>query len=117
MNKAEQETIKEKINKAVNQKNEKNIIMAVVAYIFFFIPLFTDAKNDPFVKYHLKQALALFIAYVIIMFISWIPFTFIFILILDVVMLVLFAIGITHAIKGEEKPLPLVGMFADKINL
>lgn len=35
-------------------KKEKNIGMAVVAYILFFIPLLTDAKNDPFVKYHVK---------------------------------------------------------------
>ncbi|MBP6855591.1 MAG: hypothetical protein KBC26_01280 [Candidatus Pacebacteria bacterium] len=37
-----------------SEEHKKNIAMAIVAYILFFIPLLTDAKNDPFVKYHVK---------------------------------------------------------------
>lgn len=44
----------------------KNIGMAIVAYIIFFIPLLTEAKKDPFVKYHVKQGLVLFIAWIIV---------------------------------------------------
>ncbi|GAF91940.1 unnamed protein product, partial [marine sediment metagenome] len=47
-------------------KKEKNTGMAIVAYILFFIPLLTDAKNDPFVKYHVKQGLSLFLVAVVI---------------------------------------------------
>jgi len=99
------------------QKKEHNTAMAVVAYILFFVPLLTDAKNDPFVKYHVKQGLVLFIAYVIVMTISWMPFFYWFAWIFYVALLVLFIIGIMHAVNGEEKPLPFIGHFADKFNI
>ncbi|GAH92852.1 unnamed protein product [marine sediment metagenome] len=54
-------------------KKEKNTGMAIVAYILFFIPLLTDAKNDPFVKYHVKQGLSLFLVAVVIRIIAYIP--------------------------------------------
>jgi len=40
--------------------------MAILAYILFFIPLLTDSKNDPYVKYHIKQGLVLFIGGILI---------------------------------------------------
>ena len=92
----------------------KNTGMAVVAYIVFFIPLLTDSKNDPFVKYHVKQGLVLFIC----SFIVWIIASFIPILgwiispILNIVILVLAILGIINAVNGVEKPLPLIGQFA-----
>ncbi|HOE15288.1 MAG TPA: hypothetical protein PLH82_01145 [Candidatus Paceibacterota bacterium] len=45
---------------------EKNTGMAILAYILFFIPLLTDSKKDPFVKYHVKQGLVLFIGGILI---------------------------------------------------
>ena len=45
----------------------KNTMMAVIAYILFFVPLLTgDAKKDSFVKYHTKQGLVLFLLAVLI---------------------------------------------------
>ncbi len=106
------------------QKKEQNTVMAVVAYILFFIPLLTDAKNDPFVKYHVKQGLVLFITYIIVMVISRMLFSFALgfgffglTSLLNVALLVLLVMGIMHAINGEQKPLPLIGQFADKINI
>jgi len=41
--------------------------LAIVAYILFFIPLLTDAKNDPFVKFHVKtRVLIIFCLWVIL---------------------------------------------------
>ena len=45
---------------------KKNIGMAIVAYILFFVPLLTDDKNDPFVRYHVRQGLAFLIAAIIV---------------------------------------------------
>ncbi|MCD6232872.1 DUF4870 domain-containing protein [bacterium] len=100
-------------------KKERNTGMAIVAYILFFIPLLTNAKNDPFVKYHVKQGLALFItaiaAAIINQFLFLIPFLgwglswligfFVF---------ALFIVGVSNASKGEQKPLPLIGKFGEK---
>lgn len=95
---------------------KKNTTMAIVAYIIFFIPLLTDAKNDPFVKYHIKQGLALFIVAVALGILQSILFyrMWFIIQLLQLGVLVLAIMGIMHAAKGEEKPLPLIGGFAEK---
>ena len=97
---------------------EKNTGMAMVAYIVFFIPLLTESKNDPFVKFHVKQGLTLFVVWIAAGFASMIP------LIgrmlapfLSLAMLALMAVGIMNANKGEKKPLPLIGGFADRFNI
>jgi uncharacterized membrane protein len=95
------------------KKKEKNIGMAVLAYIIFFIPLLTDAKNDPFVKYHVKQGLILFIAGCITAAFSWVPPIHWFSGFLNIALLILFIVGILNALSGKEKPLPLIGKFSD----
>ena len=100
------------------QGSKKNTGMAVIAYIIFFIPLLTDAKNDPFVKYHVKQGLVLFIGYIIEIFVGMIPFIgWIISPLLGILLLILFIIGIMNAIGGKEKPLPVIGGFAQNFKL
>ena len=95
------------------KSSKKNTGMAVIAYIVFFLPLLTEAKNDPFVKFHVKQGLVLFIGYIIEMFIWWIPVLgWVIAPLLAILLFVLFIIGIMNAINGNEKPLPLIGSFA-----
>jgi len=97
----------------------KNVGMAVVAYILFFIPLLTEAKNDPFVKYHVKQGLALFIAAIVVWIVNSI-LLFIPILgwmlswLFSLFLLILVIIGIMNAARGEQKPLPVIGKFGEK---
>ena len=98
---------------------QKNTGMAIVAYILFFIPLFTDAKKDPFVKYHVKQGLLIFLGWIAIAILSWIVgwyFYTLWILIrlLNLVVFVLMVIGIINASQGKQVPLPIVGKFAEK---
>jgi len=87
-----------------------------LAYILFFIPLLTGAKNDPFVKFHVKQGLLIFIGWVAVSIISWIlPWQLgIIATILDICVLVLMVVGIMNAAKGEQKPLPAVGKFGEQ---
>lgn len=98
----------------INNKG-KNTGMAVVAYIIFFLPLLTEAKKDPFVKYHVKQGLTLFIAgllarvIVLVPFIGWMllwPY--------NILIFILFVTGVMNALGGNQKPLPLIGKFAEK---
>jgi len=97
------------------QAKGKNTGMAVVAYIVFFIPLLTEAKNDPFVKYHVKQGLVLFLCGVVVWLISEsLPGLGLIIApILNIAVIVLLVLGIMNALNGVEKPLPFVGQFAD----
>lgn len=101
---------------ANQQKKEKNTAMAIIAYIIFFIPLLTDAKKDPFVKYHVKQGLVLFICSILVgivakIFVLSIIGTII-VPLLNLGLLILLIIGIINATNGVEKPLPFIGQFA-----
>ncbi|NIR47464.1 hypothetical protein GWO43_04305, partial [candidate division KSB1 bacterium] len=51
------------------QDGAHNTAMAIIAYIIFFVPLLTDARDDPFVKYHVKQGLVLFLSWVVVSFV------------------------------------------------
>lgn len=94
----------------------KNTGMAVIAYILFFIPLLTESKNDPFVKYHVKQGLALFVVFIASMIISVIPFLgYIVSLLINAGALVLFFLGVINAVNGKQEPLPIIGEFAEKL--
>ena len=96
------------------QKSGQNTGMGVLAYILFFVPLLTDAKNDPFVKYHVKQGLVLFISSIIVGIVGWIPVIGWIMPLLSLVLFIIFIIGIMNAVGGKQKPLPLIGQFADK---
>ena len=95
----------------------KNTTMAIIAYIIFFVPLLTgDAKKDPFVKYHVKQGLVLFLLAVLINVVGMIiPFYFWYSIswILSLGVLVLLILGIVNAAGGKQEPLPVIGKFAD----
>jgi len=105
--------------KVETSKKQKNIGMAIVAYIIFFIPLLTDAKKDPFVKYHVKQGLVLFIGWVLVGILSYIlPWQLVIISqFLDLGLFILMIIGIVNAAKGEQKPLPVIGKFGDQFKI
>ena len=90
---------------------ESNKVMAILAYIIFFIPLIA-AKDSNFAVYHATQGLVLFLTAVavnvigsIIPIIGWF-----FILTLgNLAVLILAVLGIINAAKGLMKPLPLIG--------
>jgi len=98
--------------------SEKNP-MAFLAYLWVLlvIPFLTDAKNDPFVKYHLKQGLMLLIFDVIGwflgIFIGWIPFIgWLIMLLWWLASLILVIIGLMNVAQGAEKELPFIGQYA-----
>jgi uncharacterized membrane protein len=93
--------------------------MAFLAYlwILILIPFFTDAKNDPFVKYHLQQGIVLIIfdavGWFLGFFIGWIP------LIGGLIIglwwlasLILVIIGLVNVANGKEQELPFIGQYA-----
>ncbi len=94
---------------------QKNIGLAIVAYILFFIPLLTEQKNDPFVRYHVRQSFVLFVVECVSILIGQLPFFFWLSWPLNLAVLVLFIVGIINAASGKEKPLPFIGQLADKV--
>jgi uncharacterized membrane protein len=89
-------------------------MMAALSYlwILIIIPFLTDAKNDPFVKFHLKQGLTLVIFEVIGMLVGWFPIIGWFVgWIIWLLSLILTVIGIANVWNGREKELPLIGQY------
>lgn len=103
----------------MSNSNQKNIIMGILAYlgILVIIP-YLVAKDDPFVKFHIKQGLVL----LVIEFIAWILAMVIWplVMLLWVVKLVLFVLavmGIVNVVQNQQKKLPLVGDYARYFNI
>ena len=116
---------------------QDNKVMAVLAYIIFFIPLLTGAyKTSPFIKYHTNQGTVLFVctlawgvAYGFLSMIittifsvtmigagvwlggGWGLYGLIMLLLglLWLIPVVLFVVGVINASNGQMKPLPIIG--------
>ena len=95
-----------------------NTVMGILAYMgpLVLVPYLT-AKEDPFVKFHIKQVLVLLAIIVILWTFSWwasmiIFFLFPILQIINIGIIILSIVGIVHVVRGEQKELPLVGQFA-----
>lgn len=96
-----------------------NTLMAVLCYlgILIIVPFVTDAKNDPFVKFHLKQGLALIISFFIGMFIGMVPVLgWMLVPIIGLFNMIMVIVGIINAATGKQKELPILGSIASKFN-
>lgn len=93
----------------------KNMLMGILSYIgpLIIIP-YIVAKDDPFVKFHIKQGLVLFVieaaVWVLSMVLAW--QLAILINLVNLVTIVLSIIGIVNVVQGKEKELPFVGTFS-----
>ena len=106
--------------KPVSSGGQKNVGMAILCYfgILVLIPFLTDAKNDPFVKFHIKQGLVLLIAYLIAGVIAAVPFIgWVVGGIVWIFLLILFIMGIINAAGGKEAELPLIGKFGSSFKI
>lgn len=88
-------------------------LMAALAYIGpLVIVSYFVARQDSFVKFHIKQGLVLFTIEIVLWVLSGILWILMPILWIVHIALIVFAIvGIVNVVKGAEKELPLVGKF------
>ena len=100
------------------QSGQTKTLMGVLAYLGPLVIIsFLMAKDDPFVKFHIKQGLVLFIAEIILWILSsyfWVMFYQFWMLyqLLNLGLLVLVIMGIINVVQGKEQELPLVGSLA-----
>ncbi len=110
--------------------SSQNTGLAILAYlgILIIVPFFTDAKNDQFVKFHIKQGLALIILWIgagiLSLIFSYMLYTigtstflpsFLF-SIIYLCLITMNIIGIVNAANGQMKELPLIGHLASSFN-
>ena len=101
------------------QGSGNNTGMAILAYlgILILVPFLSEAKNDPYVKFHIKQGLALIIVEVAGLIIIAIPVLGWFLSpILWLASLIFVIIGIMNASSGKTKELPVIGSIARSFN-
>lgn len=109
--------------KKVAEVSGESKVFAFLAYllgIIGFVIVLLARKTDSFAMYHAKQSLVLnitaIIVYVCGMFIPIIGW-FIILPLGYLAVFILWIMGVIRALTGEEKPLPIIGKFADKIKL
>ncbi|MBR6608284.1 MAG: hypothetical protein IKK98_06460 [Oscillospiraceae bacterium] len=91
----------------------KEKLMGILSYfgILFILPLFLTPDSQ-YAKFHANQGLLLFIANVVVGLLSIVPFIGGFLSSIGgVITVVLFILGLVHAIKEEMAPLPFIGNF------
>jgi uncharacterized membrane protein len=90
--------------------------MAIIAYFVFFVPLLVEeAKKNKFAMYHTEQSIVLLIVNLIVNIIGIVTCGIGYILFIP--LLVFYIMGIINAVKGEAKPVPLIGQWGEKFNL
>lgn len=93
------------------QDVKENKVMAILAYVLFFLPLIICPKSQ-FARFHANQGLLLFItSFVIGLAAKIVPWVGSLIIgpLGGLACLALFLFGVVAAARGELKPLPLIG--------
>jgi uncharacterized membrane protein len=96
--------------------NDQNRLFAIIGYIIpilFFVPLLSDAKKDPYAKFHANQQLNLLLYWIALNIIVMIPILGWLVYMVGVLFgFVLIVMGVMNASSSSQKPLPLIGKFA-----
>jgi len=103
-----------------------NKVMAILAYlgILIIVPFLTGASKNPFVKFHIKQGLALIIVSIVWGFVASalgmilatlsLGFLTMFFSLVSLGLLIIDIIGLINAANGKMSPLPIVGGLGNK---
>ena len=73
--------------------------------------------RDRYVEYYIKQGLLLTFLVLLLVLIAVIPFGVILTIIGLFITVILWIIGWVYALSGKEKPIPLIGHFADNFKI
>jgi len=103
---------------AKNSESKIFAFLGVFLTIIGFVIVMLVRKDDKYAMYYAKQGLVLFIAgllvWVISVVLAFLLIGFIIGPILNIILLILWVIGIIYSLSGEMKPIPLIGKFGEK---
>lgn len=103
-----------KENSGPISNKDNRTLMGVLAYLGpLVIVSYLMAKDDSFVKFHIKQGLVLLVIEIIVWVLGSMSWSLYMLLnLLNLATLILAIIGIVNVVQGREKELPLVGQFS-----
>ena len=99
-------------NKTEGANVESHVLMGILSYLGPLVIIsYLTSKDNPFVKFHIKQGLVLLCLEIVIYILSSMFFWNLWALmqILNLAILVLSIIGIVNVVQKKEKMLPVVG--------
>jgi len=112
--------VKKSKNNAMNKNDERKLyaFLGIFLTVIGFIIAMISKKDDKYVMFYAKQGLVVFIAWMIVAAFSFMPvFGWIFGNILQVLVIVLWIIGIVYSLSGEEKSIPIIGQIAENLKI
>lgn len=108
------------IKSSVRKDGDSKLFAFLAAFlsILGFIIALLFRRNNRYVMFYAKQSLVIFIGYLIGVVAGWLPLIGDFVSgVIDVIVIVLWIITWIFALSGKEKYTPLIGQYADKIDL
>ena len=91
--------------------------LAVLLSVIGVLLVLLAKKKDAYAKHYAKQSLVLFIAWIIVIIIGFIPVIgWVLSPILGIIMFVLWLITLIFSLTGDMKNTPLIGKYAKKFN-
>lgn len=107
----------EESKKEISQKDRR--LYGILAYlgILIIVPFLT-AKDDPFVKFHLRQGLLVFIVWMLLFSVPILP-SFLYPVngLISILLIIMVVLGIKNVLDEKEEELPLIGHLAEKFNI
>lgn len=114
--------MKNAVKNPIDSDSKLFALLGIVLTIVGFILVMFLKKDNKYVIFYAKQGLVLFIAGIIVGIIGWvldiIPlFGRIITGVLWILIVILWMVGLIYSLSGEEKDIPIIGAFAQKIDV
>jgi len=103
-------------------KEQNHVVMGVLSYlgILIIIP-YLMSKDEPFVKFHIKQGLILVVAWFVLWAARWfmmfVPFMYLIISVLNLILFIFVIIGIVNVLQNKQTPLPFIGHLGEMFKI
>ena len=97
----------------MNYDASQNRVLAALSYVFVLFLLPLAKKDSEFCQFHAKQGMVLFLVWVLVSFIAWVPLVG---WIAWLSMIILNLVAIVKTLNGEKWELPVIGKYAKRLN-
>ena len=103
---------------AKNDNSKLYAFLGVLLTVIGFIIVYATQKKDKYAMFYAKQGLILFLFWIIVAIVGWIPIIGWILGIIGWILLVIaWIIGLIYSLSGEQKDIPVIGVYSKFIKL